>query len=45
MPKMPETWDYLIITAANDRQAAAYDAQIRLRRQLGLILQVFVKFS
>jgi len=33
-------WDYLIVTAANAAQAAAYDAQIRLRRQDGQLAQV-----
>jgi hypothetical protein len=31
MPEMTKPWDYLIITAANDQQAKAYDFQIRLR--------------
>ena len=34
------SWDYLIVTAANDRQAAAYEAQIRLRREMGLLAPV-----
>jgi len=29
-------WDYLIVTAANDRQAAAYEFQIETRRRTGL---------
>lgn len=33
-------WDYLIVTAANDQQAEAYESQIRLRRELGLLAQV-----
>jgi fucokinase len=33
-------WDYLIVTAANDRQAAAYQAQIQLRRDMGQLAQV-----
>ena len=37
---MTSLWDYLIVTAANDRQAAAYDAQIQLRREMGLLPQV-----
>jgi len=37
---MPEHWDYLILTAANDQQAAAYDLQIRERRDLGLLPRV-----
>jgi galactokinase/mevalonate kinase-like predicted kinase len=35
-PFFPE-WDYLIVTAANDRQAEAYRNQIKLRESLGLI--------
>ncbi|MFB3777821.1 MAG: L-fucokinase [Bryobacteraceae bacterium] len=34
------SWDYLIVTASNDAQAAAYEAQIRLRHSLGLLPQV-----
>jgi galactokinase/mevalonate kinase-like predicted kinase len=34
------TWDYLILTASNDRQAAAYEQQLTLRRSLGLLGQV-----
>lgn len=30
-------WHYLILTASNDLQAAAYRQQIKLRRQLGLL--------
>ncbi len=30
-------WDYLVITASNDAQAAAYEGQIRLRRELGFL--------
>ena len=33
-------WDYLVVTAANDAQAAAYDEQLRLRHELGLIPHV-----
>ena len=39
-PESPSLWDYLIVTAANDRQAAAYESQIRLRREIGLLAQV-----
>ena len=39
-PGSPSLWDYLIVTAANDRQAAAYESQIRLRREMGLLAQV-----
>jgi fucokinase len=34
---MRAVWDYLIITAANEEQASAYDQQLRLRQDLGLI--------
>ncbi len=30
-------WDYLIVTASNEAQAAAYRSQLALRRQLGLL--------
>lgn len=33
-------WDYLILTAAHQAQACAYDAQLRLRRSLGLLSEV-----
>jgi len=33
-------WDYLIVTAANAPQAAAYQAQIQLRREIGELPQV-----
>ena len=39
MPSFPAdhhpTWDYLILTASNDRQAATYEAQLSVRRKLG----------
>jgi len=31
-------WDYLIVTASSEAQAAAYEAQLRLRRKLGLLV-------
>jgi galactokinase/mevalonate kinase-like predicted kinase len=34
---MKAGWDYLIVTAANEDQAGAYDEQLRIRRDLGLI--------
>src|SRR6478672_9624668 len=34
------TWDYLIVTASNERQAAAYDEQLSLRRSHGLLPHV-----
>jgi len=30
-------WDYLIVTASNDAQAGAYESQLRLRQDLGLL--------
>lgn len=33
-------WDYLVLTASNASQARAYEAQIRLRRQAGLLSRV-----
>ena len=40
MPNMTESWDYLIVTAANDQQAQAYDHQIQQRQKAGEIPQV-----
>ena len=37
---MTTTWDYLILTASNDRQAAAYESQLHLRRRRGLLPEV-----
>ena len=37
---MPEQWDYLILTASNERQAQAYEGQVRLRREVGLLTRV-----
>lgn len=33
-------WDILIVTASNERQAEAYEAQLNLRRELGLLSDV-----
>jgi fucokinase len=40
MQTMTRAWDYLIVTAANDQQAKAYDHQIQQRQQAGEIPQV-----
>jgi fucokinase len=40
MPKITGMWDYLIVTAANERQATAYDTQIQQRQKAGEIPQV-----
>jgi len=40
MPNMTSMWDYLIVTAANDQQARAYDHQIQQRQKAGEIPQV-----
>ena len=37
---MPHTWDYLILTASNDRQAAGYESQLAVRRRAGLLPEV-----
>jgi fucokinase len=34
-PASQSHWDYLIVTAANAPQAAAYESQIQLRREMG----------
>ena len=33
-------WDYLIVTASNQAQAKAYESQLKIRRQLGLLSDV-----
>lgn len=40
MRNVPGQWDYLIVTAANDAQAAAYERQIELRRRLGGLSEI-----
>ncbi len=40
MPGPAQPWDYLILTAAHPRQAAAYSEQLRLRCDLGRLPQV-----
>jgi len=37
---MPYTWDYLILTASNDRQAAGYESQLAARRRARLLPEV-----
>jgi fucokinase len=37
---MTSTWDYLILTASNDRQAAGYEGQLEVRRRAGLLPDV-----
>ena len=37
---MSHTWDYLILTASNDRQAAGYKRQLELRLRAGLLSDV-----
>ena len=36
----PGSWDYLIVTASNEHQAHAYETQLRIRRELGLLSDV-----
>ncbi|MHC4521104.1 MAG: hypothetical protein ACYTAS_21125, partial [Planctomycetota bacterium] len=33
-------WDYLIVTASNEAQAKAYESQLAVRRELGLLSAV-----
>lgn len=40
MTRMPEAWDYLILTASNDRQAQAYASLLKLRRDTGRLARV-----
>lgn len=35
-----EPWDYVIVTASNDRQAAAYRQQLLLRDQFGMLSRI-----
>lgn len=37
MTNITKHWDYLIITASNDSQAASYRTQLELRKDLGLL--------
>ncbi|MGO9109475.1 MAG: L-fucokinase [Thermoguttaceae bacterium] len=37
---MSHIWDYLILTASNDRQAAGYENQLAVRRRFGLLPEV-----
>jgi len=34
------SWDYLIVTASNERQAQGYKTQLNLRRELGLLSDI-----
>ena len=40
MARMPEFWDYLVLTASNDAQARAYEAQLAVRRETGHLVRV-----
>ncbi len=40
MTAMLRPWDYLILTATNDLQAAGYKTQVELRRSIGQLTQV-----
>jgi len=40
MHKLLKPWDYLILTASNEEQSAAYKSQLQLRQKLGLIQDV-----
>ena len=37
MARLARPWEYLIVTASNDRQAAAYRSRLDLERELGLL--------
>ncbi len=39
MDRMPQPWDTLIVTASNDAQASAYEAQLHVRREMGMLSQ------
>ncbi len=40
MRRSLESWDYLIVTASNRAQALAYETQLKLREELGLLAEV-----
>ncbi len=40
MTVQAQSWDYLVVTASNNGQAAAYEEQLRLRRELGFLSDV-----
>ena len=40
MASLHDPWDYLILTASNESQAATYEAQLHLRRDLGMLADV-----
>jgi len=40
MRRSLESWDYLIVTASNRAQALAYETQLTLREELGLLAEV-----
>ena len=33
-------WDYLIVTASNEAQAQAYESQLKIRQDLGILSDV-----
>jgi fucokinase len=37
MDRMPQPWDYLVVTASNAAQADSYERQLLLRREMGLL--------
>ncbi|HTQ53959.1 MAG TPA: L-fucokinase [Bryobacteraceae bacterium] len=41
-PAPSQHWDYLIVTAANERQAAAYESQMRMRQVPGVTRMLVV---
>ncbi len=40
MARTPGFWDYLVLTASNDAQARAYEAQLAMRRETGHLVRV-----
>jgi galactokinase/mevalonate kinase-like predicted kinase len=39
MPEVPRPWDYLVVTASNEAQAAAYRVQLDVRQRMGMLSQ------
>ena len=42
MERIRGPWDYLIVSASNDAQAAGYEAQLKVRRELGQLAKARV---
>jgi hypothetical protein len=43
MRRSLESWDYLVVTASNCGQALAYETQLELREELGLLAKGYME--